>query len=68
MTDRQAWFCPACQKYHAPHCDTCPAPSVAFIDPFAPRPFHPQPSVFPYTILGDQRIGVGAYAVGTALS
>ena len=21
---REAWFCPACQKYHAPHCDTCP--------------------------------------------
>lgn len=21
----EAWFCPACQKYHAPHVETCPA-------------------------------------------
>jgi len=21
---REAWFCPSCQKHHAPHCDTCP--------------------------------------------
>jgi recombinational DNA repair protein RecR len=21
---KQAWFCPACQKHHATHCDTCP--------------------------------------------
>lgn len=20
------WFCPACQKHHAPHVETCPAP------------------------------------------
>lgn len=25
MTDRQAWYCPSCQKHHAPHCDSCPA-------------------------------------------
>lgn len=23
---KQAWFCPACQRHHAPHCDTCPSP------------------------------------------
>lgn len=23
---REAWFCPACQKHHAPHVETCPAP------------------------------------------
>ncbi len=22
----EAWFCPACQKHHAPHVETCPAP------------------------------------------
>jgi len=21
----EAWFCPACQKHHAPHVDTCPS-------------------------------------------
>lgn len=26
MTGKTAWFCPACQKHHAPHCETCPAP------------------------------------------
>ena len=20
----EAWFCPSCQKYHAPHVETCP--------------------------------------------
>jgi hypothetical protein len=23
-----AWFCPSCQKHHAPHCDTCPGGGV----------------------------------------
>lgn len=23
---REAWFCPACQKHHAPHVETCPGP------------------------------------------
>lgn len=23
-----AWFCPACQKYHAPHVDTCPGAKI----------------------------------------
>jgi hypothetical protein len=24
---RQPWRCPDCKRYHAPHVDTCPAPS-----------------------------------------
>lgn len=24
--ERKAWFCPQCNKHHAPHCDTCPEP------------------------------------------
>lgn len=24
MSERSAWFCPACQKHHAPHVETCP--------------------------------------------
>lgn len=41
MIVRQAWFCPACQRHHAPHCDTCPAPAQA-------RPFPGM--VWPVTI------------------
>lgn len=40
--DRQAWFCPACQKHHAPHCDTCP--EVAGAQP-GPAPVMPGPSI-----------------------
>lgn len=24
MSIPQAWFCPSCQRYHAPHVETCP--------------------------------------------
>lgn len=24
-----AWFCPACQKHHAPHVDTCPGAKIS---------------------------------------
>ena len=30
--DRQAWFCPGCQKHHAPHVETCPVPVDAVSD------------------------------------
>ncbi len=39
--ERKAWFCPSCNKHHAPHVETCPAP---FVDPYAFRPFHPKPA------------------------
>jgi hypothetical protein len=39
MTERQAWFCQACQRHHAPHVETCPGQHVA-----APRG-----PVLPYT-------------------
>lgn len=26
--NREAWFCPTCQRHHAPHVDTCPAPAT----------------------------------------
>lgn len=29
MSERAAWFCPSCQKHHAPHVDTCPGPILA---------------------------------------
>lgn len=41
--ERKAWFCPSCNKHHAPHVETCPAGS----DPWGlgqlPRftPYHP---------------------------
>lgn len=44
---REAWFCPACKAYHAPHVETCPKPVDAVSDkwmphlpipPWAPRP------------------------------
>lgn len=40
---RQAWFCPACQKHHAPHCDTCPTERIAVPD-------INQPVIVPVTI------------------
>lgn len=33
-----AWFCPACQKHHAPHCDSCPGQTAA---PILPGPYVP---------------------------
>lgn len=24
MSERKAWFCPSCNKHHAPHVETCP--------------------------------------------
>jgi len=30
---RAAWYCPACQKHHGPHVDTCPG--TATRDPCA---------------------------------
>ena len=24
--ERKAWFCPSCNKHHAPHVETCPGP------------------------------------------
>ncbi len=27
--ERKAWHCPACNAYHAPHCDTCPTQVTA---------------------------------------
>jgi rubrerythrin len=29
-----AWFCPACQKHHAPHVETCPGPAAIGDVPF----------------------------------
>lgn len=34
---REAWFCPACQKHHAPHVDTCPGVTVDRSDPWGLR-------------------------------
>lgn len=40
MTARSAWFCPACQKHHAPHVETCPGQK--------PKGLAPWPSVQPW--------------------
>lgn len=41
---RAAWFCPCCQKHHAPHIDTCPAPAALPIPGALPvQPFYPKP-------------------------
>ena len=56
MTVRQAWFCPSCQKHHAPHCDTCPglsdvvaAPRQPYIVPTTVPPWNPVPAITPWT-------------------
>lgn len=38
---RSAWFCPACQKHHAPHVETCPRPVDAIST--TPMPTYPFP-------------------------
>lgn len=52
MTERSAWFCPACQKYHAPHCDSCPAQVVEV------RPI-PGVNVWPSKIIPETPAGTG---------
>lgn len=50
--ERTAWFCPACQKHHAPHVETCPGPvdarplpgiTVPPIHPAIPQHWEPVP-------------------------
>lgn len=51
MADRSAWFCPSCQKHHAPHCDTCPGGTGGIeAQPLTPLPTTPWPVVQPATI------------------
>lgn len=58
-----AWFCPSCQRYHAPHCDTCPKPADAIgttpipaVRPISPQPYRPDPNSPPWMpyYVGDQ--------------
>lgn len=64
MTTRQAWFCPSCQKYHAPHVETCPG-GTGGIDPwgvrlmptFVPTHLRPTPGLPPVYTLGPQVCG-----------
>lgn len=32
MSERTAWFCPSCQKHHAPHVETCPGPAKGALE------------------------------------
>jgi len=42
---KTAWFCPSCQKHHAPHVETCPGTAPVWVDVLPPQtPFHPKPS------------------------
>lgn len=40
--ERSAWFCPSCQRHHAPHVETCPNGSRLTTDP-KPGFFDPNP-------------------------
>lgn len=67
---RAAWFCPSCQKHHAPHCDTCPAPARYGLPGTLPGVPVWTPWQQPSTA-GDRRptwggIGIGAACVGQA--
>lgn len=69
----QAWFCPSCQKHHAPHVETCPGPANALplpgvTIPLQPLRYVPQPWDAPWVpsypnTAGDipNRLGGGAY-------
>lgn len=49
--ERQAWFCPACQRHHAPHVDPCPAPTLTMPGSLPFQPATPQwvpaPQIWP---------------------
>lgn len=45
MTERKAWHCPSCNRYHAPHVETCPGSKTH--PAFQFRPFHPKPGELP---------------------
>lgn len=55
MAARQAWFCPACQRHHAPHVDTCPGQFSALpVLPYQPfvLPTFPYPGTAGDTPMG----------------
>lgn len=49
MTEKTAWFCPSCQRHHAPHVETCPDSKASKGLPLSPRfyPDHWSPWVVP---------------------
>ena len=71
---KSAWFCPTCQKHHAPHVDTCPGPVDAVSDksitriyplkehpiaPYVPNPTStPSVPFFPTVTCGGSRYPV----------
>lgn len=61
MTLRAAWFCPSCQRYHAPHCDTCPAPAQ-----IGTGPLYPAPWLQPSTPLPPQPWTITTYCTAIA--
>jgi hypothetical protein len=74
MIDRKAWFCPSCQKHHAPHCDTCPEVvqvrplpgiTVPFIPPSLPPYWVPDPASTPWTPVYT---GTGTIMDGAAMT
>lgn len=52
MSERQPWFCPACQKHHGPHVDTCPIPADAIGTKYLP-PIQPWTGGTPVWIWPD---------------
>ncbi len=46
IDNRTAWFCPSCQKHHAPHVETCPG-SVDLIGTKV-MPSTPWPAIQPW--------------------
>ncbi len=59
MTERKAWFCPTCQRHHAPHVETCPGPVDAVSNIRIP------PSI---TFRGDNDPCAGCGTLGVCLN
>lgn len=71
---KAAWLCPGCNRYHAPHVDTCPGPVSAGVLglPSCPCGLGPhqtctanpcrRPGVVAYPLTGG--IGVGVATMG----
>lgn len=78
---RAAWFCPACQKYHAPHVDTCagcsegteaaPWKKKKTFTPLVKPPHYPYPGTagdyFPRHLLPTGTCQIAPFGIGTVI-
>lgn len=61
--ERTAWFCPSCQRHHAPHVETCPATNISTGLPMPVfQPKHPTTRTPSTRTPSDPKRGIVTYA------